>query len=257
MKKHTQNIIILLLLVTFGCKSSKSIIAKGELNDKLSVKQIIRENQKQSAKFKTLQGKVKINYTEGDKSQTHTVNLRIEKDKTIWLSAAFNMARVMITPESVQFYDKINNQFFDGDYTLLSELLGIDLDFYKVQNLLLGESIFNLKDKPYIASTFENSYTLQPKNQEALFELFLLLNPNHFKLDSLQIFQPQKKRMLQVDYSEYQDVDKQILPRHIRIVAAENTEQVAIALEFKSIRLNSEVRFPFRIPSGFKEIALR
>ena len=257
MKYYTQNIIILLLLVTFGCKSSKSIIAKGELNNRLSVKQIIKENQKQAAKFKTLQGKIKINYTEGDKSQTHTVNLRIEKDKTIWLSATLGLARVMITPDRVRFYDKINNQFFDGDYALLSELLGIELDYYKVQNLLLGESIFNLKDKPYIASTFENSYTLQPKDQDALFELFLLLNPSHFKLDSLQIFQPQEKRMFQVDYSEYQDVDKQVLPKHMRIVAAENTEQVAIALEFKSIRLNSEVRFPFRIPSGFKEIVLR
>ncbi len=73
----------------------------------------------------------------------------MEKDKVIWLSATLGLARLMITPEKVQFYNKIDNEFFDGDYKLLSDFVGVELDFYKVQNILLGQTIFPLDDKSY------------------------------------------------------------------------------------------------------------
>ena len=108
------------------------------------------------------------------------------------MSAFYGVAKALITPNRVAFYDKWNNQYFDGDYTILSDLLGIELDFEKVQNLMLGESLFNLKKNNYKASTNEASYVLEPKRQNALLELFLLLNPAHFKMDSQQLFQPLK-----------------------------------------------------------------
>ncbi len=76
-------------------------------------------------------------------------------------------------------------------------------------------------------------------------------------MDSLQLHQQLEKRMLQVDYSSYQEVDKQILPQNIRIIAVDDTDQVAITMEFKSVSLNKEVRFPFKIPTGFKEIIIK
>ena len=248
--------VLILLITSLGCKSTKGVSNSGNLNNDLSVKQIIRENSKKNAKFKKLQTKVKIEFTQDNKAQGYTVNLRMEKDKTIWISATLGLARAMITPDKVRFYDKINNQYFDGDYALLSNLLGIELDFNKVQSLLLGESIFNLKNDTYIASTNEASYVLQPKEQRVLLELFLLLNPAHFKMDSQQLYQPLKKRFLQIDYMSYQEVERQILPKNMKIIAVEDTEEVLIDMEFKSISLNQDLRFPFRIPSGFKEIVL-
>ncbi|WP_323787393.1 DUF4292 domain-containing protein [Psychroserpens sp.] len=248
--------ILLLVCLAISCKSARTIASSGEIDNTISAKQLIKENTKQDSKFKTLQARVKIDYTQDLQEQGYTVNLRMEKDKTIWISATLGLARAMITPNEVSFYDKINNQYFKGDYTLLSNLLGVELNFKKVQSLLLGESLFNLKDGKYIASTNDKSYILQPKEQAVLLELFLLLNPSHFKMDSQQLMQPLKKRFLQVDYLAYQDVDKEILPKDIKIMAVENNEEVIIAMEYKSVSLNEEVRFPFKIPSGFKEIIL-
>lgn len=175
----------------------------------------------------------------------------------IWLSAKLGLARMMITPQKVSFYNKLDNEYFDGDYELLSDFVGVELDFYKVQNILLGQAIFDLKDQPHTVSVNENSYALQPKDQNALLELFYLVNPSHFKMDSLQLFQQLKKRILQVDYASYQEIDKQVLPKDIRIIAVENADEVSIKMEFKSITLNEDVRFPFRIPAGYKEIVIK
>nr|WP_321234028.1 DUF4292 domain-containing protein [uncultured Psychroserpens sp.] len=249
-------LVCIFLAIVVSCKPAQSVVAKGEINEKLSAKQLIKENTKQDAKFKTLQAKVKIDVIQDLKESSYTVNLRMEKDKTIWISATLGLARAMITPDSVKFYDKINNQYFDGDYELLSNLLGIDLDYDKVQSLLIGEALFNLKDDTYIISTNEDSYILQPKNQDALLELFLLFNPSHFKMDSQQLLQPLKKRFLQIDYLSYQEVDKEILPQNLKIIAVEGSEELNVVMEYKSVSVNEDVRFPFRIPSGFEEIIL-
>lgn len=262
-QKHIQSyisrILLTLALIFFvvSCKSTKNVIESGKASEKLSAKQVIRQHQKNDAEFKTLQGRVKIDITQNQKEQGSTFNLRIEKDKVIWLSAKLGLARMMITPEKVSFYNKLDNEYFDGDYELLSDFVGVELDFYKVQNILLGQAIFDLKDQPHTVSVNENSYALQPKDQNALLELFYLVNPSHFKMDSLQLFQQLKKRILQVDYASYQEIDKQVLPKDIRIIAVENADEVSIKMEFKSMTLNEDVRFPFRIPAGYKEIVIK
>jgi hypothetical protein len=245
------------MLLLVGCKSTKSITSSEELNNKLSSKQLIKEHTKQEAKFKTLQSKVKVEYIRGSKSQSHTINLRIEKDKIIWLNATFSLVRAKITPTKVSFYNKLDNTFFEGDFSLISDLLGTELNFENLQNLLLGQALYNLNNDSYEADVHESSYLLIPKEQNTLFETFFLLNPKHFKMDSQQLAQALENRMLQIDYKNYQEVEKQVFPKEIRIIALEGNEETIINMEFKSISLNNELRFPFRIPSGFDEIVIR
>jgi len=248
---------VILIAFAFSCGSTKSVIASGVASDKLSAKQVIKQHKKNDADFKTMNARVKIELIQGDSEQGFTFSFRMEKDKVIWLSAPIGMARMMITPDKVKFYNKLDNEYFDGDYKLLSDVVGIDLDFMKVQNILLGQTIYDLNDEPHQVFVNNNSYALSPKDQHALIELFYLINPSHFKMDSLQLQQQFEKRMLQVDYSSYQEVKKQILPQHIRIVAVDDSDQVTITMEFKSVSLNEEVRFPFNVPSGYKEIEIK
>lgn len=259
MRLYKLSVLLLILGLSVGCRSTKTLTSNAEIDKGMNAKQIIRETSKQEVRFKTLQAKVRFDYTDGDKSMSHTVSIRMEKDKTIWLNAGvagISLARLMITQDSVRFYEKLNSQYFDGDFSLLTKILGTDIDFDKIQNILLGEPIFNLKEDVYITVPNKESYVLQPKEQRELFELFFLINPGFFKLDSQQLNQPLEQRMLQIDYKKYQEVSKQIFPENIRIIAVEKDDEITIDLDFKSISLNDEVRFPFNIPSGYKEIIL-
>ena len=255
--KISLKISLILLLLAFSCKTTKTISSDGEITSDLSAKQLIKNNTKSIANFRTLTARVKADYSSNDESKGTTISLRMEKDKTIWMSAPFSMAKVLITPEKVSFYNKLDNTYFDGDFELLSDFVGTDLDFDKVQNILLGEALYDLKKEEFIASTFEKSYLLQPKNQRDLFEIFYLLNPSHFKMDSQQFAQPNENRILQIDYKDYQKVDKQKLPQTIKIIAVEKFDETIIDLEYRSVALNEKIRFPFRIPSGYKEIEIK
>ncbi|TYB75684.1 DUF4292 domain-containing protein [Bizionia algoritergicola] len=239
-----------------SCKSTATL-SSGETNLTLSKKEVLKAHHKSSPDFKTMQAKVRVVYTEGTKSQTHTVTLRMETDKAIWINSALNLIRVMITPEKVQFYNKLDNTYFDGDFSYLSDLLGTELDYTKVQNLLLGNAIFELDKNTYNMSVYEDAYLFQPKEQVALFELFYIVNASHFKMNSQQLQQPSESRFLQVDYLNYQIIDKQSLPEQLKIIALEGDDETIIELEIKSVSLNEEVRFPFKIPSGFDKIDLK
>jgi outer membrane biogenesis lipoprotein LolB len=249
--------ILIITLFLAGCKSAKNMSSTKVLKNTLSSKQIIEQHTKQDTKFKTLQSRVKVEYIQGDKSQVYTINLRIEKDKTIWLSSKLAIVRAKMTPQKVSFYNKLDNTYFEGDFSLISDLLGTELNFENIQNLLLGEALFDLNKQNYNADIHEGSYELYPKKQDPLYEIFFLLNPTHFKMDSQQLAQPLKKRMLEIDYKDYQKIERQVLPLHIKIIALENNDEVIINMEFKSMSLNNDLRFPFRIPSGFDEIVIK
>ncbi|WP_372754769.1 DUF4292 domain-containing protein [Mariniflexile sp.] len=245
----------LVAFLVFNCKSSKTLVG-GETNLKLNTKQVLKENAKQVANFNTLQSRLKISYNQDGNSQSYSVNFRAKKDEVIWISAAFSVVKALVTPDKVSFYNKLDNTYFEGDYNYLSNILGTDLDFEKVQNLLYGEAIFNMDADSYEASINDKAYLLQPKQQRALFEIFFLLDPVRFKVKSQQVSQPKEFRHLQIDYLTYQEVEKQLLPENIKVIAVEANKETIIELEFKGVTLNEDLSFPYKIPSGFKEIKL-
>ena len=248
--------LLLLLFIAFAsCKSTRSLTSESS-DFSLSKKQVIREHKKLSPDFKTLQAKIKINYRHDNDESSYSATLRVKKDKAIWINSTLSVVRVFITPERVSFYNKLDNTYFDGDFSYLSHILGTDIDFQKAQNILLGETVFELSKDTYVLSTHENSYLLQPEKQSELFEIFFLINPSHFRLDSQQVAQNTEMRMMEVDYLSYQEVDKQVFPEKLSVYAVEKSGETVIGLEFKSITLNEDLRFPYKIPSGFKQLEL-
>jgi hypothetical protein len=181
----------------------------------------------------------------------------MEKDKAIWLSAPLGIVKAYITPDRVSFYNKLDNEYFDGDFSYLSGILGTDLDFEKVQNLLLGDALFDLRDEKYAMDIANNYYRLKPKNSGDLFKTLFQIEPINYKMASQQISQPWKNRLLEVNYKNYQTINKWLLPDKIAIVAVEGDHINTISIEYRNMEFNRALSFPYDIPSGFKEIALK
>lgn len=69
----------------------------------MTARNIINAHYSNQSKFKTLRGRVKIDYANGDDAQGVNVSLRMEKDKVIWMSAPLGVVKVHITPNKVSF----------------------------------------------------------------------------------------------------------------------------------------------------------
>lgn len=247
---------ILIMLVLIASCGTKKVISDGKVNEKMSAKNIIRQHYLNQLDFKTLAGRLKIGYSDGDASQSLAVSLRMQKDKVIWISAPLGIVKAYITPERVSFYNKLENEYFDGDFSYLSNLLGTELDFEKVQNLLLGQALFDLNEGGYAKSIAGENYELKPKNPETLFKMLFRIEPRNFKMATQQLSQPLRKRLLDINYRNYQKIHKWILPNEINILAIDNDVRNTIDIEYRNIEFDQPVRFPYRIPEGYKEIVL-
>jgi hypothetical protein len=75
----------LIAVLVFSCGTSKKIDTEPLRDSKMKAKQILKTHQNQKADFSTLQARLKLELTKGNKSQTHTLTLRMERGKTIWL----------------------------------------------------------------------------------------------------------------------------------------------------------------------------
>tara|TARA_B100000963_G_scaffold21598_1_gene16250 strand:- start:337 stop:1101 length:765 start_codon:yes stop_codon:yes gene_type:complete len=252
-KKHIYTLIVVLL---FSCGASKKIDAAPLLGSKMKAKQILKAHQNQKADFSTLQARLKLELTEGNKLQTHTLTLRMERGKTIWVNAFLNMVRLKITPETVQMYNKLDHTFFDGDYEIVNDFLGIELNFSNLENILLGDALFNPKTNALKREPNQTAYVLAPKNINELLQVLYYINPGSFKLEGQSVYQPLENRSLDVNYQGFQAIDAQLFPKSITIKVFENQKGTSLKLNLKSVILNQPLQFPFKMPSGYKPIDL-
>ena len=246
----------LIAVLFFSCGAVKKIGVEPVLDSKLKAKQILKTHQKQKADFTTLQSRLKLELTEGNKSQTHTLTLRMERGNTIWVNAFLNMVRLKITPEKVQMYNKLDRTFFDGDYEIITDFLGITLNFSNLENVLLGDALFNPKTNALKKELNQTSYVLTPKKVNELLQVLYFINPRSFKLEGQSVYQPLENRSLDINYQSFQDIDKQLFPKLITIKVLENQNKTNLKLNLKSVILNQPLRFPFKMPSGYKPIDL-
>lgn len=249
--------LLLIGAVLVSCKS-KSTVASTSL-EALNSKKIIKNHYDNSFDKLTINARLKAIYKDKDNSQTITIKLRLEKDSVIWMSGTmlgYPFAKIMITPTKVLFYEKIGKNYFDGDFDLLSDFLGTDVNFDVIQNLLLGQAIKDLQDEKYNSIVNKDSYLLTPKKQEELFDILFWVNPINFKIDKQEIRQPLEQKRLTIGYSEYQKYKGEEFPNKIKIAAVESKQRTLIDLEYRSVEINQKLSFPFRIPSGYKKIVL-
>ena len=245
-----------LIALTLSCKSGK-IISDAKADKSLSARVIIKNHYKNQLEFKTLTGRIKIDYSDGYSTQSMGVSLRMEKDKASWISAPLGVVKALITPDRVSFYNKLDNQYFDGDFRYLSRMLGTDVDFEIVQNLLLGQALLDLREEKYLAEVNGDNYELKPKKAMELFKPLFRIEPGNYKLAAQQLAQPWKKRLLEIRYKNYQQRDERILPNEIGIVAIEMNQRTTIAIEYRNMEFNRRINFPYKIPKGFEEIVLK
>jgi hypothetical protein len=73
---------------------------------------------------------------------------------------------------------------------------------------------------------------------------------------SQQLSQPLKRRLLQINYKQYQKINKWILPDEIAIATIEGDKRNTIDIEYRNMEFNQNLSFPYKIPNGFDEIVL-
>ena len=249
----------LALLWLISCGPTREVVGNGQASANLPTREIIRSHDRVSPTFKTLAGRIKVAYREKDKSQSMTVSLRMEKDQKIWIKASIlgiTLAKVYMTTDSVQYYETLSNSYFEGDFSLISEWLGTEVDFKKTQAILLGQAIFDLDKGRFLSTVQENQYHLAPKKQFEDLIYSLALRPDNFKVASTRVTQPAENREFLLEYGPYQKLEAGFFPSEVSIDTYDGYASTRIEVTYRKIDLDVPLSFPFAIPRGYQPINL-
>ena len=247
-----------LVLVIFfaSCKTKAVVVDRSTSNTSVSTEKIIENHYNNKINFSTLYIKANAKYQDDKQMQNVTAEIKIKKDEKILVSIRFlgiTMAKALITPNSVQYYEKINGSYFEGDYAGLSQWIGTDLDYSKVQNLLLGQNIDDLRGKQFVVSIIENLYKLKNKEDSKNDKSFYFELDN-FLLKKQEIIQSEYDRNLQISYSDYKKYDEMTLPLTLVIEANQKKGKTNINIEYKTVTFNEDFSFPYSVPEGYERI---
>jgi hypothetical protein len=251
------SIITLIVLLT-ACKAKQGIVSEQSAEESKASKEIINGHLKNMPAFKTLSIRASARYEDSKQSQNVNADIRIKKDEIILVSVkvlGITMAKALITPTRVSYYEKLNGRYFDGNYELLSRWLGTELDFNKVQNMLLGRAMDNLEKGSYKATLEGGLHKLSSGSKGGTTKDFFFESAQYLLKRQAISQGGNEPRSVDISYPTHTTHRNGALPGEIKILAQQK-DKVNIELEYNNVTFDEDLSFPYEIPQGYDKITI-
>ncbi len=255
-------IVLLFLSALISCKTKQAVVAttpEAPIAKSISAEEIIANHYHNKAQFTSVYIKSNVRFSDEKQTQNVTAEIKIQKDEQILVSIRFlgiTMAKAMITPSSVSYYEKMNGTYFEGDFSGLSQWLGTDLNFSNIQNMLLGEAFDNLEQGKYALSKVEEGFELADLQAGKTIKSFLL-DKDNFRIQGQTIGQPEQNRKISVSYSDHVSFKEGSVPMRILINTFQPKGKTEISFNYTTVNFNEGFSFPYSIPNGYKRIIIK
>ncbi len=214
--------------------------------DKLAA---VKNNQ---ANFSTLSGKAKSALSIGSNSNDVTMNIRIKNNEAIWVSvtaiAGLEVARALITPDSVRVINRLENEYIKKPFSYLHEFTNNKITFATLQSVLVGNAISEFITE----STELNMSGAQSELKSAIGSMMyqVILNDQN-KVVTANLSDAAAAQSLFVSYGDFQPVLQQQVPHSIVMKSQAKSKNISLDLKFSRIELDVPVEIPFRVPDRY------
>lgn len=274
-------IIIFISFATFACRPAKKVqkiqeaISKVDTTDVTVVKKTGTTDSSKADKnadaikavfnkvvqnkinFQTFSAKVRVEYDGKEGGDEATAFIRLEKDKTFWLSLRGALGiegfRVMVTKDSVKVMNLLKKQVQYRTISYLQEITQLPFDFVTLQDLVLGNPVFIDSNIASYRTNANNELLVLMTGK--LFKHLVTLDNNNFrvihsKLDDIDVV---RNRTCDISFDEYETSSGITFSTKRRISVAEKSK-LDINLDYKQYSFNQPLTFPFSIPKNYKVV---
>lgn len=259
-------------LLVSSCKSRKAGTVSMDPNRPMedrSVQELMQKLDENSFKAEWMSAKAAVTTIQDGRETSFNINMRTKKDSVIWISITpllgIEVARVLITPDSVKLIDRLHSKYQLGSFESINKLLDLKVNFEIVQNLLVGnffaykknENRFNsvyLEEKYYILSSLNKKKlkrALEEKDLNKPVIQDVYVSDSLYRITRLQVEDQKINKTLITEYNDFRHTNGGLFPYTLntRILAEKNFE---IKIEYEKISTGEVQEFPFNIPSGYE-----
>lgn len=209
--------------------------------------------------FQYLTAKSKFSFKSDKQDFDNTnVNIRMKKDSIIWLSVTgvgLEVARGIITRDSIVFMDKIHRDYFVFNYEQLSKQYNFDLNFELLQSVIIGNMPFEMQEDGRFIK--ENDFYVLKQLVERL-EVDNYIAEKNQKLSRLKATELPTKNTFTLDYEDFREVGTFLFPFtsliNLNVLSKDQQmKQTTMRLKHSKVELAEQSPgFPFNVPSSYK-----
>jgi hypothetical protein len=251
------------------CNPQKKII-KEPIKDK-KADYLFAQLKKNEFKFEWLSVKFSATVKNEKTENSFEGNIRLRKDSLIWISISaplgIQVARALITQDSVKLINKLDETYLAGGFSSLTEMIKTDLDFDMIQSLLVGNDFSFYENDVFKSSVDGMQYKLSTigrrklkkyiKTSEDTLSLLtqdIWLDPETYKITKVHLKEPKENRKLEAQYSNFASVDSLLYPYKLYFDASSEKEKIEITIENIKVSVTGPLEFPFNVSSKYTRI---
>ncbi|MDR2868451.1 MAG: DUF4292 domain-containing protein [Bacteroidales bacterium] len=183
-------------------------------------------------------------------------------DSLIYLNLSLfgaEVGRMVLTPDSVIFVNKLENNYYKGDYTLLRNLLMVDFDFYMAQSLFNGVDFPHFEGEATIE--MENGLTkfffpdrvMQNSARGTHFAQEIVTNgSNAIVVDNIEDLTT--GNLIIVKYDDYSVTDSTYFFN--KLTLQQKDKEILLSASLKKLRINTPGPTSISIPDKFKPLKM-
>jgi hypothetical protein len=220
--------------------------------------------------YKFFSSRFSAKYSQGKRETNLSGQIRMYRDSLIWVSisplAGIEMARVLITNDSIMFINRIESTYFVGTFDYVNKIVNSTLDFDMLQSFLTGNDFSRYENTSFKGTIDNMEYKLITTDRRKLKKYLknnedvnipiqnIWLNPETFKITRILIKEAtMSERKAEARYS-HEMVSSQLIPTKINFEVETGSQKSSIDIEYSKIVLQDSLQFPFKIPEKYNRI---
>lgn len=206
--------------------------------------------------FNTFSARLKADFeSENKKMSGINVVIRMKKDSVIWISASVSIAgevaRAIITPDSLKAIDKFHKIAYLRDIKQAKDIINIPFDFKTLQDLIVGNPIY-LTDSIYqvVKTPSVISFSCDSTMFNSIFNVFA----DDYVLQQSKVTDKDstKGRSCELTYGEYKTMGGHKFAT-LRRVFVEEKHFTKINMDFSKVDFDTQLDFPLTIPGSYSK----
>jgi hypothetical protein len=245
------------LLAIAGCKAKKQLVAVSNEAKKPMVAHVSESKldaiRSAQLDFTTFSGRAKARMQINNSSNDVTLNIRINHGQKIWVSitaiAGIEVARAIITPDSILAVNKIQGLYVRQPFSYIYKYASNQLDYRSVEALLIGNAIPQLLNDQAKMQTDSANLVLNGSLEQLLYKL--VVGPD-MKAKSTSMSDQYAGQNMQVDNSVFVAVANRLMSSQIDINSTAGTRKVRISMHYIKQDFDLPLEYPFSIPDSYE-----
>ncbi len=266
LKNNLTYIVFAIFLIISSCgifKNNTNIKNTNELTESEKIIDTIVSNY---LNYKTLLIKYSANYKTDKQSINFSGTIRMVKDSAMLITVSpgfgIELGRVLITNDSVMFYNNFNNSYLKEDKSYFEKSYGLDLQFSTLEAILTNK-IFTypatnkISDYKYSADSLNYLYSFlrkHPRNEKLTdFKHEFKIDKQTYSVKQHFIEDNVNFRGLNVNYTDFLYINNSFFPEKFSISLKEKQKH-ELSFSYKKVMVDKSFKLNLKIPKNAKQI---